>query len=65
MSVAALLAIPPSAVEEARDAEGLTPYHHLLLRVDFFGEEEAEHMIDALLGMGCDPTVEAPAVSGG
>ena len=64
MNVSTLLTILPGVVEEARDAEGLTPFHHLLLRADLYDNEEVEHMIDALLGMGCDPTVETPAVSG-
>ena len=64
MNVSTLLTILPGVVEEARDAAGLTPFHHLLLRADLSDDEEVEHMIDALLGMGCDPTVETPAVSG-
>lgn len=60
--VSTLLAIPPATVAEARDADGLPVFHHVVLN-SVLSVEEAERLIDVLLGMNCDPSLAVDMVT--
>ena len=64
VDVSALLKIPPATVAAARDADGLPALHHVMLN-GVLCVEEAERLVDVLLGMNCEPSVAVDAVGVG
>lgn len=64
VDVSALLKIPPTTVAAARDADGLPALHHVMLNA-VLCVEEAERLVDVLLGMSCEPSVAVDAVGVG
>ena len=61
VDVSTLLKIPPVTVAAARDADGLPALHHVMLNA-VLCVEEAERLVDVLLGMNCEPSVAVDAV---